>query len=81
MASSAGYRVTARCWHSSRIQSDPDFAVRDRELVDEERLDDGHSVTAWLAVPERAHVLVALPLRNRIPRIGIILIAKKPLVL
>src|SRR5215469_11091347 len=66
---------------SSRIQSNSDFAVRNSELVDEKRLDDSHGVTALLAVPKCAHVLVALPLRNRVPRVGIILIAKEPLVL
>jgi hypothetical protein len=46
------------------VYSDPNFAISDRELVREKRLNDGHSVTSLFAVPECAHVLVAFPLRD-----------------
>ena len=65
----------------SSAGNNPDFAVSDRELVHEERPNDRHRVTALLAVPECTHVLVAFPLRDRIPRIWIILISKEPLTL
>ena len=63
------------------VYSDPYFAVSDRKLIYKERLNDRHSVTAPVALPECAHVLLAFPLRNRIPRIGIILVSKEPLAL
>ena len=65
----------------SMAYSHPNFAIGDRELVHEEWLNDRHRVTAPFAFPERAHFLGAFPLRDRIPRIWIILIAKQPLTL
>jgi ABC-type multidrug transport system ATPase subunit len=65
----------------SMVCRDTNFAIGDRELVHEKRLNDCHSVTALFAIPEYAHVLLAFPLRDRIPRIGIILIPKEPLTL
>src|ERR1700693_5874291 len=59
--------------------SHPNFAIGDRELVHEKRLNDSHRVTSLFAVPECTHVLAAFPVRDRIPRIRIILIAKEPL--
>ena len=65
----------------SMAYSHPKFAIGDRELVHEKRLNDGHRVTSLFAVPECAHVLAAFPVRDRIARIWIILIAKEPLTL
>ena len=61
-------------------RGDPHFAIGDSELVHEEWPNYCHSVAALFALPECSHVLVALPLRDRIPRVGIILIAKEPLI-
>ena len=71
--------VRPRSCTDSMVCSDANFAISDRELVHEKRLNDCHSVTALFAIPECAHVLVAFPLRDRIPRIRIILIPKEPL--
>src|SRR3954469_21453267 len=55
---------------------DPNRAVGDRILVHVERLKHGHSLIALLAVPERPHIVSTVPLRDQIPRIGIILVPK-----
>ena len=73
--------VISTFWRRSMAYSDPNFAISDRELVHEERLNDGHSITPLFALPECAHVLGAIPLRYRITRIRIVLISKEPLAL
>jgi hypothetical protein len=61
------------------VYRDPNFAVGDRVLVHEKWLNDSHSVTTLFAIPECAHVLFAIPVRYRIPRIRVVLIAKEVL--
>src|SRR3954468_19916240 len=58
---------------------DPNRTVGDRILVHVEWLKHGHGLIALLAVPERPHIVSTFPLRDRIPRIGIILVPKQPL--
>src|SRR3954469_23920084 len=60
---------------------DPNRAVGDRILVHVERLKHGHSLIALFAVPERPHIVSTFPLRDQIPRIGIILVPKELLLL
>src|SRR3954471_12297394 len=58
---------------------DPNRAVGDRILVHVEWLKHGHGLIALLAVPERPHIVSTFPLRDQIPRIGIIFVPKQPL--
>src|ERR1700733_6688474 len=69
--SEAGGELIRRC--------DPNRTVGYRILVHVERLKDGHGLVALLAVPERPHIVSTFPLRDRISRIGIILVPKEPL--
>ena len=55
---------------------DPNRTVGYRILVHVERLQDSHGLVALLAVPERPHIVSTFPLRDRISRIGIILVPK-----
>src|ERR1700748_210365 len=58
---------------------DLDCAIGNRELIDEERLQHGHSFSALRALPERSHIRLALPLRDSVARIRIVLVLEKPL--
>src|SRR6516162_3456263 len=54
--------------------------MRHRELIEEVGPQEGHCFFALLAVPERTHVCFAIPQRDGIPRVGVVLISGEPLI-
>jgi hypothetical protein len=58
----------------------PNLALSNGELIEEERSQEGHCLFALLAVPERAHLGFAVPKRDGVARVRIVLVSREPLV-